>query len=148
MVVFFLSFVLGNNPIIKLFGLGLASAILVDATIIRLLLVPSTMELLGDRNWWLPSWLERAVPRVDVEGHSPLAPDDRVAAQAIELDMTTIGPDAQPDGADLAEARDRAGDGNGRVRVARHPRPENEVATMTTTIDRSVHVAPEESNAP
>jgi RND superfamily putative drug exporter len=153
MVVFFLSFVLGNNPIIKLFGLGLASAILVDATIIRLLLVPSTMELLGDRNWWLPSWLERAVPRVDVEGHSPLAPDDRVAAQAIELDMTTIGPGAQPDGADLAEARDRAGDGDGRVRVDTAPATrerggDHDHDHRSQRARRSVHVAPEESNAP
>ena len=46
-----------------------AVAVLIDATIVRLLLVPSTMELLGDRNWWLPKWLNRILPKIDVEGH-------------------------------------------------------------------------------
>jgi RND superfamily putative drug exporter len=44
-----------------------------DATIVRMLLVPATMELLGDRNWWLPRWLSRVVPDVDVEGHASAA---------------------------------------------------------------------------
>jgi uncharacterized membrane protein YdfJ with MMPL/SSD domain len=68
MCTFFLSFVLGDNIIIKLFGIGFASAIFIDATLIRLLIVPSTMELLGDANWWLPDWLDRILPHVDVEG--------------------------------------------------------------------------------
>lgn len=42
---------------------------LLDATVVRMLLVPATMELLGDRNWWLPRWLDRILPKVDVEGH-------------------------------------------------------------------------------
>jgi RND superfamily putative drug exporter len=46
----------------------MATAVLVDATIVRLLLVPATMELLGDRNWWLPGWLDRILPRIHVEG--------------------------------------------------------------------------------
>ena len=54
---------------LKLFGLGLAIAVLIDATIVRLVLVPSTMELLGDRNWWIPKWLDRILPKIDVEGH-------------------------------------------------------------------------------
>ena len=53
---------------LKLFGLGLASAVLVDATIVRMVLVPATMELLGDRNWWLPKWLDRVLPTINVEG--------------------------------------------------------------------------------
>jgi len=68
MVVVFLSFVLTPDPIQKEFGIGLAVAILVDATIVRMILVPATMELLGDWNWWFPSWLDRAVPHVNVEG--------------------------------------------------------------------------------
>ena len=48
--------------------LGLAVAVLLDATIVRLLLVPATTELLGDKNWWLPRWLERLLPRVNVDG--------------------------------------------------------------------------------
>ena len=54
-------------PRVKLFGLGLATAILVDATVVRMVLVPATMELLGDRNWWFPSWLDRIIPRLHVE---------------------------------------------------------------------------------
>ena len=53
--------------------LGLAVAVLVDATIVRMVLVPATMELLGDANWWFPKWLDRIVPKLDVEGH----PDDQ-----------------------------------------------------------------------
>ena len=68
MCTFFLSFVLGDNIIIKLFGIGFASAIFIDATLIRMVIVPATMELLGDANWWLPNWLDRILPHLDVEG--------------------------------------------------------------------------------
>ncbi len=68
MVAVFGSFVLGADRIIKEFGVGLATAILVDATIVRLFLVPATMELLGERNWWMPAWLDRILPHVNVEG--------------------------------------------------------------------------------
>jgi RND superfamily putative drug exporter len=68
MCTFFLAFVLGDNIVIKLFGIGFASAIFIDATLIRLVIVPSTMELLGDANWWLPKWLDRILPHLDVEG--------------------------------------------------------------------------------
>jgi RND superfamily putative drug exporter len=74
MFVVFASFVLGNVRVLKVFGLGLAVAVLVDATVVRLVLVPATMELLGRANWWLPRWLGRVVPRVDVEGHEELRP--------------------------------------------------------------------------
>ena len=68
MVTVFLSFVFGlDERSIKLFGLGLAVAIFVDATIVRMVLVPATMELLGRANWWLPAWLGRFVPHVPVE---------------------------------------------------------------------------------
>ena len=70
MVVVFGSFVLEFDRIMKLMGTGLAVAILFDATIVRMVLVPATMELLGDRNWWLPRWLDRILPNVAVEGHS------------------------------------------------------------------------------
>ncbi|MEK7424326.1 MAG: MMPL family transporter, partial [Actinomycetota bacterium] len=69
MVCVFGAFVLGNDRQLKLFGLGLAVAVLVDATIVRMILVPATMELLGDRNWWIPKWLDRRLPRIDVGGH-------------------------------------------------------------------------------
>jgi putative drug exporter of the RND superfamily len=56
---------------LKLFGIGLAVAVFLDATIVRMVLVPAVMQLLGGRNWWIPRWLERTLPRLDVEGPSP-----------------------------------------------------------------------------
>ena len=67
MVVVFLSFVTSNEVFLKLFGIGLASAIFLDATVVRMVLVPAVMQLLGKWNWWIPSWLERRLPRLDVE---------------------------------------------------------------------------------
>ncbi len=52
---------------LKLFGIGLASAIFLDATLVRMVLVPAVMQLLDDRNWWIPGWLERVLPRIEVE---------------------------------------------------------------------------------
>jgi RND superfamily putative drug exporter len=69
MVVVFGAFLLEDNRIVKLFGTGLALAVLLDATLVRMLLVPATMELLGSRNWWFPKWLDRLVPTLNVEGH-------------------------------------------------------------------------------
>ena len=69
MVFVFGSFILESDRTAKLMGTGLALAILLDATVVRMLLVPATMELLGDKNWWLPKWLDRILPNVDVEGH-------------------------------------------------------------------------------
>ncbi len=67
MIVVFLSFVLNDQRVVKEFGLGLAVAVFVDATIVRLLLVPATMELMGRWNWWLPGWLDRALPNISIE---------------------------------------------------------------------------------
>ena len=66
------SFVFGPEVSLKIMGLGLAIAVLVDATVVRLVLVPSTMELLGDWNWWMPAWLDRILPRVHVEAGKSL----------------------------------------------------------------------------
>jgi putative drug exporter of the RND superfamily len=69
MVALFLTFVYGfEERAIKLFAVGLAVAIFVDATIVRMVLVPATMELLGDANWWLPKWLDRILPKIQIEG--------------------------------------------------------------------------------
>ena len=70
MVFVFGSFMLEADRSIKMFGFGLAVAVFLDATIVRMLLVPATMELLGDRNWWLPRWLDHLLPKIDVEGSS------------------------------------------------------------------------------
>jgi RND superfamily putative drug exporter len=67
MICVFLGFVLSDDPTTKMFGLGLATAIFIDATIVRLVLVPAAMTLLGERNWWLPRWLQW-LPDVQVEG--------------------------------------------------------------------------------
>ena len=77
MIVVFGSFLLDDNRILKLFGIGLAAAVFLDATLVRMLLVPATMELLGEKNWWLPGWLDRILPRLNVEGpaHDPSIDD-------------------------------------------------------------------------
>jgi len=68
MVTVFGAFMLNDAVLMKVIGLGLATAVLLDATLVRMVLVPSTMELLGDRNWWIPRWLDRVLPHVDIEG--------------------------------------------------------------------------------
>jgi RND superfamily putative drug exporter len=75
MIAVFLSFVLGDVRVLKLMGLGLATAIFVDATLVRMVLVPATMELLGDANWWLPRWLDRLMPRISVEVRPEFVPE-------------------------------------------------------------------------
>jgi putative drug exporter of the RND superfamily len=67
MVVVFLAFVASPEVFLKLFGIGLAAAIFLDATVVRMVLVPAVMQLLDHRNWWIPDWLERVLPRLDVE---------------------------------------------------------------------------------
>jgi putative drug exporter of the RND superfamily len=78
MVAVFGSFVAGDDRTVKLFGLGLAAAVLIDATLVRMVLVPATMELLGARNWWIPRWLDKVLPRIHVEGHARL-PEEQSA---------------------------------------------------------------------
>jgi RND superfamily putative drug exporter len=71
MVAVFGAFALSPDVSLKLIGLGLATAIFVDATIVRMVLVPAVMQLLGDRNWWLPRWLDRMIPEAGLEGPAP-----------------------------------------------------------------------------
>jgi RND superfamily putative drug exporter len=63
----FFGFVFGGDATIKLFGLSLAMAVLLDAFVVRLILIPSLMTLLGPANWWLPGWLDRILPHLSVE---------------------------------------------------------------------------------
>ncbi|MFL6173682.1 MAG: MMPL family transporter [Marmoricola sp.] len=65
MVAVFSGFILGSDPVVKMMGVGLSTAIFLDATVVRLVLVPATMKLLGDANWWLPRWLDRLLPELD-----------------------------------------------------------------------------------
>ncbi len=68
MVAVFGSFILTDDPTTKQFGLGLAFAIAIDATLIRCVLVPAVMVIFGKANWWLPSWLDRILPHIGIEG--------------------------------------------------------------------------------
>ena len=86
MVVVFGSFLLEDNRTFKLMGTGLATAVLLDATVVRMLLVPATMELLGDRNWWLPNWLDRLLPNISVEGSEGAAAFDAAHADVLTDD--------------------------------------------------------------
>jgi len=72
MVAVFAAFVLSPDVVLKALGIGLATAIFIDATVVRLLLVPATMQILGGANWWLPAWLDRALPEFHVEGPAPV----------------------------------------------------------------------------
>jgi putative drug exporter of the RND superfamily len=76
MVCVFTSFVLNGDPLVKEFGVGLAVAIAIDSTLVRCLLVPAVMVLLGDRAWWLPGWMDRLLPRVSIEGEEYFAKKD------------------------------------------------------------------------
>jgi putative drug exporter of the RND superfamily len=71
MIVVFLSFAVSDETFLRLFGVGMATAILVDATIVRMVLVPAVMQVLGRANWWMPRWLDRIVPRFDPEAVVP-----------------------------------------------------------------------------
>ncbi|MFJ3233895.1 MMPL family transporter [Streptomyces sp. NPDC086787] len=76
----FLAFLLSTNVVIKMLALGLGVSVIIDATVVRLILVPSTMYLLGRANWWLPRWLDRILPHLDPEGPSPAPAPVAVAA--------------------------------------------------------------------
>ena len=73
MVSVFAAFVTSNQVVIKMMAVGLAASILIDATVVRLLLVPSAMSILGDSSWYIPRWLDRIIPRLEAEGSSTVA---------------------------------------------------------------------------
>ena len=70
MICVFLSFMLGNERVLKEFGFGLAVAVLLDAVVVRCVLLPAVLELLGERTWWLPQWLDDRLPHINIEGSS------------------------------------------------------------------------------
>ncbi len=76
MVCVFTSFVLNGDPVVKEFGVGLAVAIAIDSTLVRCLLVPAVMVLLGKRAWWLPRWMDRIIPHISIEGEEFFAKRD------------------------------------------------------------------------
>ncbi|MEO8106788.1 MAG: MMPL family transporter [Actinomycetes bacterium] len=84
------AFVLGNDPIIKLFGIALSTAVLLDAFVVRLVFVPSLMAILGKANWWLPGWLDRILPHVAVES------EEDIEAGASEIEDIDESDEPQP----------------------------------------------------
>ena len=91
MISVFASFVLGDDPIIKMFGIGFATAVLLDATVVRMIVVPATMALFGDAAWRLPAWLDRLLPDLDVEGEHLIEALDHAEEHRLEVD-----PDEDP----------------------------------------------------
>jgi RND superfamily putative drug exporter len=89
MVAVFLGFATEGDLVLKQVGVGLAAAVLIDATAVRMVLVPATMALLGRWNWWLPGWLDRLLPHLDVEGRSDPAPEHRPAT--VDREPATVG---------------------------------------------------------
>jgi RND superfamily putative drug exporter len=75
MIVVFISFVADPDPTIKMLAVGMAASVLLDASIVRMILVPAILALFGDRAWWIPRWLDRILPRLDIEGDQPPKPE-------------------------------------------------------------------------
>ena len=90
MISVFAAFVLGDDPVIKMFGVGLATAVLIDATVVRIVLVPATMRLLGDWNWWLPGWLDRLLPNLDIEGGTGLPEPEYETAPQVTVEADVV----------------------------------------------------------
>ena len=90
MIAVFLSFVTNPNPTVKLIGFGMAVAVLIDSTLVRMLLVPAAMELLGKRAWWFPKWLEW-LPHVNIEGPPELASSAAAAADDPAPEPVPVG---------------------------------------------------------
>ena len=68
MTAVFLGFAFDPDPVVKIFGIGLGAAIMIDVLIVRMVVAPAVMTLLGHRAWWLPAWLDRLLPHLDLEG--------------------------------------------------------------------------------
>jgi RND superfamily putative drug exporter len=84
MISVFAAFMLQDNPLIQSIGFALAAAVFFDAFVVRMVLIPSVMYLLGDAAWWLPKWLDRLLPNVDIEGEKLTAM--RAPSDAREID--------------------------------------------------------------
>ncbi|MEU2453181.1 MMPL family transporter [Streptomyces sp. NPDC012765] len=98
MISVFLAFVLSGDRIIAMFGIALAAAVALDAFVLRTLLVPALMHMLGGANWWLPAWLDRRLPRISIE------PPEHRPHVALPRQRPTADPAANPDGAEPATA--------------------------------------------
>ncbi|MET9132990.1 MMPL family transporter [Streptomyces antibioticus] len=97
MISVFLAFVLSGDRVIAMFGIALAAAVALDAFVLRTLLVPALMHLLGGANWWLPAWLERRLPRISIE-----PPECRAAHERLTEVMAELEKEREPDVRDIA----------------------------------------------
>src|SRR5262245_10170761 len=91
MVSVFLGFVVAEDAATKMFGLGLATAIFVDATFVRMMLVPAAMKLIGNATWWIPAWLDRLLPSIHGEQEARPAIPGLAADLAPEASDTQVG---------------------------------------------------------
>ena len=91
MVFVFGSFVLNGDPTVKQFGVGLAVAVILDATVVRCLLVPALMMLIGERNWYMPRWLDKITPHISIEGKEFFSERDAKAAEGADADQVPVG---------------------------------------------------------
>ncbi|CAM5672759.1 MMPL family transporter [Streptomyces aurantiogriseus] len=96
MISVFLAFVLSGDRVIAMFGIALAAAVALDAFVLRTLLVPALMHLLGGANWWLPRWLDRRLPRISIEPPEHRATHEKLAEAVAELEK-----ERQPDVRDI-----------------------------------------------
>jgi putative drug exporter of the RND superfamily len=90
MISVFASFMIGDDPTIKMFGLGFSIAVLLDATVVRMMIVPAVLALFGDRAWWLPRWLDRLLPDLDVECQHLIEQLDEQPAEAVDADEPDV----------------------------------------------------------
>ncbi|MEV4226458.1 efflux RND transporter permease subunit [Streptomyces bobili] len=97
MISVFLAFVLSGDRVIAMFGIALAAAVALDAFVLRTLLVPALMHLLGAANWWLPRWLDRRLPRISIE-----PPESRAAHERLTEVVAELEKERQPDVRDIA----------------------------------------------
>jgi putative drug exporter of the RND superfamily len=90
MIFVFGSFILDPDIVTKMFGVGLAVAVLIDVTLVRMVLVPAAMSLLGDKAWWLPRWLDRIIPTIDLEGSDEVALEPVAAPHDDERELVLV----------------------------------------------------------
>lgn len=96
MISVFASFIIGDDPSIKMLGLGFSIAVLLDATVVRMVIVPAVMALVGDRAWWLPKWLDRILPNLDIEGEHLIEALDEAAATDVMFGEALTVPEHEP----------------------------------------------------
>ena len=131
MVVVFASFVLSTDPTVKMLAIGMAFAVLIDASLVRMILVPSIMALLDARAWWMPRWMEPIVPHLQLEGSTApaasAAPAPAAPAPAASPDQGRDGCQTEAERGEGTEARGTATEtetaAERKPRLRRKPRP-------------------------